>query len=255
MFGRTRPAATQSNTPSPVVGSASMSTKRLGHWFLLSCALLLASGSGCADPETSDEANTGVTGEAAAELCQMYCSECDGTLFTIPGAEPPTFDTCLYWCRGELAGICGSRVEANLYCEMGIRLPVGQVAPECTNRRAIEAFCSEYRRDHFDCLEEVWAACEVVDSDGVCGPGTALHDGCTPGNPNYMGEEDCEEHISACIYSRGDCDADWVVERCEDSIRIGFTDCSIEECISLFSQAREDDTSFTFPPSCTSNDG
>gem|GEM_PF-4168852 len=238
-----------------VVASASMSTKSLSHWFLLGGASVLALGSGCADSPTSDEENIRVTGEAAVELCQTYCSECDGTLFTIPGAEPPTFDTCLYWCRGELAGICGTYVEANLYCEMGIGLPIEQVAPECTNRRAIEAFCWEYRRDHFDCLEEVWAACEVVDSDGVCGSGTALYDACTPGSPNYVGEKDCEEHISACIYSRGDCDADWVVERCEDSIRIGFTDCSLEECISRFSQAREDGASFGFPPSCASQAG
>jgi hypothetical protein len=198
----------------------------------------------------------GVSGEAAAELCQTYCTECGGTLFS-PNAERP--DLCPGRCRSELADGCGERVEANLYCEMGIGvLPVGGQAPECRDRPAVEWFCSEYRVGWFDCLSELGAACEVLGPDAPCGLGTALGDACIPiGNPSYISEEDCQEHVTACLKAGGDCDADFVVEMCRWVVRAGSTECSLEECISLSRQARDVDNIQipVFSNLCPAHDG
>jgi len=201
--------------------------------------LLLGLLSACADSNGVDAAGLGVSGEVAAELCQMYCADCGG-LFVGPEGR---VDLCPGRCRAELADPCGERVEALLYCEMGVGvLPVGGQAPQCSERASIDSFCAPYHSEWYECLRDINAACEVLGEDAPCVLGTVLADACIPvGNPNYVGEEECQEHVSACLKAGGDCNADFVTEMCRWVVRADNTECSVDECISLSRQARAED--------------
>jgi hypothetical protein len=171
----------------------------VGFVFVLALGVI-----GCGDANEGGGLAQWVTGGEAEHLCEAWC---DPDLTCRPPVASD--EACLGACRYKLAGPCGRYWAIAYECRLELDCP-----DELGGCQVTGGLPFGYQ----ECREEILQACDS------CPPGTARHDACLA--EPVCGYSECSYREVACFESGGDCNADYVTERCKRRNRAGNPDCS-----------------------------